>query len=108
RAVTQCRCLDKLLMQLHHCQSQEAKALLSHPFGAWLLLFPGFVAALAKGITIACERRLARKQNQPSAAARINQCFLNRIGIVFCMEDSSRASLVKVITISVGKSTASI
>src|SRR5690625_2722523 len=63
-------------MQLNRCQSPEAKALLSHPCGAWLLLFPGFVAALAKGITIACERRRARKQNQPSAAARINQCFL--------------------------------
>jgi len=68
--------MRKLLVQLNLCQSQSAKTLLPHPFGAWLLLFPGFVAALAKGMTITCERRRARKQNQPSAAARINQCFL--------------------------------
>src|SRR5690625_601674 len=70
--------MEELFVQLNLCQSQDAKALLSHPFGAWLLLLPGFVAALAKGITIACERRRARKQNQPSAAARINQHFLKK------------------------------
>ena len=53
----------KLFVQLALYQSQSAKTLLSHPFGAWLLLFPGFVAALDKGITIACERRRTRKQN---------------------------------------------
>ena len=101
-------------MQLNLCRSQSAKTLLTHPFGAWLLLFPGFVAALGKGVTIAGERRhtrcarpcgpacgcysaalrllaslalraglrpllryatFARKQNQPSAAARIDQRF---------------------------------
>jgi len=45
-------------VQLNLCRSQNAKTLLSHPFGAWLLLFPGFVAALGKGMTITCERRL--------------------------------------------------
>jgi len=39
-------CLEKLLVQLNLCQSQNAKTLLSHPFGAWLLLFPDFVADL--------------------------------------------------------------
>jgi len=58
-------------MQLNHCQSQEAKALLFQPFGAWLLLFPGFVAGLWWGGTTPAGLRRARKQNQPSAAARI-------------------------------------
>src|SRR5690625_1567877 len=30
---------DLCLKKLSLCQSQEARALLSHPFGAWLLLF---------------------------------------------------------------------
>src|SRR5690625_1315219 len=47
-----------MIMQCEHCQSQDAMALLSHPFGAWLLFCPGFVAALAKGTTIVCKRRL--------------------------------------------------
>jgi len=36
--------MEELFVQLNLCQSQDAKALLPHPFGAWLLLFPGFVA----------------------------------------------------------------
>lgn len=42
-------------MQFNLYQSQGTKALLSHPFRAWLLLFLGFVAAFGKEMTIACE-----------------------------------------------------
>src|SRR5690625_5260032 len=56
-------------MQPTHYQPQESKALLSHPFGAWLLLFPGFVAALAKGTTIACERRFVLHSGRSASSA---------------------------------------
>src|SRR5690625_1414198 len=39
-------CLKKLFMRLHLCQSQSEKTLLTHPFGAWLLMFPDVVAGL--------------------------------------------------------------
>jgi len=32
-------CLEKLFVQLTLYQPQSTKALLPHPFGAWLLLF---------------------------------------------------------------------
>jgi len=87
--------LEKLLVQFNLYQSQNTKTLLSHPFGAWLLLLPGFVAALGKGMTITYERHRARKQNQPSAAARINQRFPS------AAKTNSRQSIVHLLSFDV-------
>src|SRR5690625_6888865 len=70
--------MEELFVQLNLCQSQDAKTLLSHPFGAWLLLFPGFVATLAKEVAITCERRhtrCARPAGQPAAVTPLRSVY---------------------------------